>query len=254
MSTTATDRCKCGCSDETLAEYTYFRQRQIVMAEDFTQDQSYARYKRRMHNRMLHGWGVVCGCNVHYDSAWNLTVESGYVLDPMGDDIYIPAACTFDIRRRGFDGDSVDPCPQQTDPWCSDVTVQPPANIELYLAIKYAQCKSRPVRATGCGCRGSANGHGGDVACEYSRIRDSYSLQVLRELPRSHEQLSSAPPDILSLISQSGTPECPKCPPDAWVVLATVTITDPQKGTLAVKLTNRRQVLSLAGFYYLAAT
>ena len=45
-------------------ERTRFFSRQLVAPEDLTQDQLYFREKSRRHNRMLHGWGIVCGACV----------------------------------------------------------------------------------------------------------------------------------------------------------------------------------------------
>ena len=45
-------------------ERTRFFARQLVTPDDLTQDQIYFREKHRRHNRMLHGWGIVCGACV----------------------------------------------------------------------------------------------------------------------------------------------------------------------------------------------
>ena len=48
----------------------------------------------------------------------------------------------------------------------------------IFVAIEYAECLSRPIRAlsAGCGCE--------DEACEYSRVRDSFQIECLIELRR----------------------------------------------------------------------
>ncbi len=50
--------------DTTMAERPRYFPRQIITADDLSLDQEYARNARRLHNRMLHGWGVVCGAKV----------------------------------------------------------------------------------------------------------------------------------------------------------------------------------------------
>src|SRR5262249_52079646 len=57
---------------------------------DLTQEQLYFREKARRHNRMLHGWGIVCGLRVRPGAArGELIVESGYALDPYGDEVVV---------------------------------------------------------------------------------------------------------------------------------------------------------------------
>ena len=55
---------------------------QLLSAADFETEQSYLRAKRRLHNRWLHGWGVVGGLTVsvgpnHAVGSGKLTTTSG---------------------------------------------------------------------------------------------------------------------------------------------------------------------------------
>src|SRR3954471_13361332 len=83
----------CGGGEPCLAvgeprglERTRYFSRMLVGPADLTQDQRYARAARRRHNRLLHGWGVVCGARVRRgDRPCELVVEPGYVLGPYGD-------------------------------------------------------------------------------------------------------------------------------------------------------------------------
>ena len=154
-------------------ERTRYFARQLVGADDLTQDQLYQREKSRRHNRMLHGWGIVCGARVRAgDGPCEVVVEAGYLLGPYGDEIQIDTDVVIDVCSEDLDGNVASPC-GPVDPWCSDVRVDRPADRPVYLAVAYAECLSRPVRAVadGCGCD--------DTACEYSRIRDSYRIVVL---------------------------------------------------------------------------
>src|SRR5882672_3777892 len=93
---TTTSNCGCGsssCCDAspTSLERTRFFARQLVGPTDLTQDQIYFREKMKRHNRMLHGWGVVCGaCVTKGQGKCEVIVQSGYVLGPYGDEIVIP--------------------------------------------------------------------------------------------------------------------------------------------------------------------
>jgi uncharacterized repeat protein (TIGR01451 family) len=87
----------------------------------------------------------------------------------------------------------------------------------IYLAIKYAECNARPVLAmpAGCACE--------DTACEYSRIRDSFEIDCLADLPASHAPDPTAP-SLCDIVSGKVLAICPVCPTEPWVVLAKVTL------------------------------
>jgi hypothetical protein len=217
-------------------ERVRFFPRQLLSAEDLITEQDYFRQKLRRHNRFLHGWGVVCGLEVvpapTDDAPWLVEITAGYALGPYGDELYLGKSFTLDLAKCGQDA-TTNPCEPNMLDGASDVT-----GGTLYVAIKYAECTSKPVRVmpAGCACE--------DVACEYARIRDSFELGCLTELPPSPET-----PLLCDLINDGTIPPCPPCPEDPWVVLAAVQLPAP-----GVELSNdaidnlgvRRQLASTA--------
>ena len=131
-------------------ERVRFFQRQLLTADDMVTEQDYFRQKMRRHNRYLHGWGVVCGLEVTAaptaEAPWRVRISGGYALGPYGDEIHVAEPVFFDLARCGPGA--------QTDP-CEPDRVQGPANGRgrtLFVAIKYAECHSQPVRAMPPGC------------------------------------------------------------------------------------------------------
>jgi hypothetical protein len=252
----------CGGIGASALERVRYFSRQVVTAADLTRDQEYFRDSLRRHNRLLHGWGVVCGARVRaVPGTCQLVVEPGYILGPQGDEIVIDREVTIDACQAGLNGESLDPCAAQVDPWCTNVRVDRPDGRPSYLAIRYDQCPTRPVRVPAGGC-------GGDTtACEYSRIRDSFAVKILHELPASYANLRPAPatPSFLQQPSadhgrdtqqadppaarRCGSP-CPPCPEDPWVILADIFIQDG-KVIFVDCFNNRRLVASFADFYHL---
>jgi hypothetical protein len=198
-------------------------------------EQEYFRQRQRRFNRFMIGWGVVCGLEVQADPKDPnvLIVCPGYALGPWGDEVYVPENVRFDLQRCLVTAS--DPCIPR--PALSLARATTP--ITAYVAIKYAECPSRPVRTTpvDCGCE--------ETGCDYSRIRDGFALECLSELPPSHQ--ASEPPTSVLL-------PCPPCAKDPWVVLATLTIGQDEGSTsrgpvrtVAIDCVSDRRVLAGAG-------
>jgi hypothetical protein len=175
--------------------------RQLLTADDMRAEQEYFREKQRRHNRMLHGWGVVCGLDVVADTqkgSMAIQICPGYALGPCGDEIYLADAFSFDLTN----------CAKPANVPCTPTGVaaasstQPPI---LAVKIRYADCPTRPMRTlpAGCGCD--------DSACEYSRIRDGFEIKctLFSSVTMGTESTSST--------------GCPPCPDDPWLMLAKVT-------------------------------
>lgn len=236
------------CESGILERPRYFP-RQLITPTELTLEQTYFRDKLRRHNRFLHGWGVVCGAQVclvpKADKSgaepWKVQIETGYILGPYGDEIVIGTKRIADLRTGSVTSRPGDPAGELTDPWCSPVYVARPPGW-VYVAIKYAEVMTRPVRAqpVGCGCD--------ETQCEYSRFCDGYEIGVLPECPLSHHN----PPtlDSLANLAKGSLSGCPPCPSDPWVVLAAVKLVADGTITEIDNCSCRRMVLSFAHVWW----
>jgi len=203
--------CGCGeqCSDSCGLERVRFFPRQLLSADDLNAEQHYFREKQRRHNRYLHGWGVVCGCEVRpaptATRPYQVMICPGYVITPQGDEIMIGAPALFDLATCMVNSD--DPCAFARP--CPPVTRSTPLRQTIYLSVCYKECEVRPVRVSpgGCGCD--------DVSCDYSRIRDVYEFACL-----------DCPPPVdtydCGQLCEGAIMPCPSCPPSNCVVLARI--------------------------------
>jgi hypothetical protein len=284
MTTTLGTDCGCGCGSATCAagpasagERTRFYPRQLVSAADLTQDQLYFREKARRHNRLLHGWGIVCGAEVRVSKKPGcVDVNVGYLLGPYGDEILIDEVVTVDLSARNADGDATNGC-VPPDPWCAEVKVAPTANQPVYLAIAYAEFPCSPVQVAtsgcGCGCE--------ETACEYSRLRDSYRIRILDTLPETYPAVMTPPSPAVAFscradfattnaflaadlqVDQPGPagnaaaqgstacdcPTCTPCPSSPWVILADITVNGD---AIAIDCdAHRRYVASFRDYFYM---
>jgi hypothetical protein len=235
--------------DHIIAERPRYYARQLITADDLTLEQDYFRDKLRRHNRLLHGWGVVCGaqvCPVPKANAqstsdvepWRVRVECGYLLGPYGDEITLDCPRTVDLRTQGVTGVTGEPCVQTPDPWCSEI-FEPRQAGDLYVAVRYKEVRTRPVRMQpiGCGCD--------DTRCEYSRWRDGYEIGILTYCPDSH----ITPPQRADLF-RGPIPDCPPCPEEPWVVLAKVELAADGKITRIDNCVCRRLVAAFGHFWW----
>jgi hypothetical protein len=222
---------------EGLARVRYFP-RMLVTVDDMETEHAYFREKLRRHNRYLHGWGVVCGLEVtaapREGFPWCAHISEGYALGPYGDEIYVPApGIDLDLANCG-PGAATDPC----EPGAFVSTGEAASGQTFYVAIKFAECLSHPVRAMppGCGCE--------EELCEYSRIRDSFAFGCLERLPVQPEAF-----DLCEFLDGTRLPVCPPCPDEPWVVLAGVDLLaagENEMQKLNVDYSVRRQIFSTA--------
>lgn len=71
-----------------------FHAGQLLSADDLRAEQVYQRERARLHNRLLHGWGVVDGL-VARSSAGQIIIGPGLALDPYGDEIVLTREATL---------------------------------------------------------------------------------------------------------------------------------------------------------------
>jgi hypothetical protein len=188
----------------------YF-QGQLLTEKDFSDEQDYFREKLRRHNRLMHGWGVVCGLRVTPAAVGcTVVVSPGYALDPCGDEILLDEEAL--LRLPGEGGEDGDPLSRPGDKKaaCPDGA--------WVVEIRHVEIPVQMVPAMG--------GSGETGSVQPSRIRETCELRLFSALPPgdspARERRGTGAPDI-----------CPPCPPDPderWVVLAEV-----QGGRVVVK-------------------
>lgn len=154
---------------------------QLITAADFSRLDRYIVQKNRLHNRYLHGVGVVCGLEVVCSPCDDtVTVRPGYALGPCGEDVVVPCDARVDVaalvkqqRRRR---------PSDCGPYDRDDADCEAARQKWVLGICYDERAARPVTSLrprdggcgggggpgGCGCGGSGGcgcGGGGSGGC-----------------------------------------------------------------------------------------
>ena len=102
---------------QSLKRPRFFNGR-LLRAEDLKLEQEYHREKSKLHNRSLHGFGIISGLKVT-TSAGQIVVEPGLALDCEGNELVITTAQsivapTTDDRASAYV--NVSYCEEETDP------------------------------------------------------------------------------------------------------------------------------------------
>ncbi|HWI13256.1 MAG TPA: hypothetical protein VNT02_03350, partial [Burkholderiales bacterium] len=168
-----TPGCGCpACAGLSCLERPRFFAGQLLTESELTGEQAYVIAKNRLHNRYLHGPGVVCGLQVVCgDCEGHVTVKAGYAIDPCGNDIVVCADYDFNVIKAIEDCCSAararrsecDPYAPLWDTMCKDVE-------ETWcVTLRYMEQEARPTTAlpmktesschkcgdARCGCGGS---------------------------------------------------------------------------------------------------
>ena len=151
---------------------------QLLTDEALNRLDQYVVAKNKLHNRYLHGWGVVCGLEVTCDpcSPSLVRVRSGYALAPCGEDIVLCRDEQVNVC------DLVNRCRDDRSPICDDPWKPPPLDcpdvLERWvLAVCYDERPSRGITpvtpdtdnacCTKCACGGAGScGCGGAAAAK----------------------------------------------------------------------------------------
>ena len=180
---------------------------ELLNKQIFTAEQLYHNEKRKLLNRMLHGWGVVCGLKVKPTNppGPNIIVEPGMALDCYGNEILVCEEQTVDL--------TVNPCRPKTDKYsCTEPDVVGKKPNVLYVVVKYHEVNTDPVPAYpssgNCSCE--------EKTCDYSRTREGFCIEVWDKLPPTPKQCTIDTACIEPF-------PCPPCCPDPhYIVLATI--------------------------------
>ncbi|NVD97976.1 hypothetical protein [Massilia sp. BJB1822] len=148
----------------------------VIQESDLNRLDYYIGAKHRLHNRYVHGTGVVCGMEVscHECGAGRVRVDGGYAIGPCGEDIVVEGPDSVDIcalirHCRSLERQNAECRPWGDDKGCRDVTET------WVLAIRYDETPVRNapmLRAgqrdcgeKGCGCGSGSCDGGGSCGC-----------------------------------------------------------------------------------------
>lgn len=215
---------KCDYNDFKRARYFHG---QLLTDRDFREEQIYHNGKRKMLNRMMHGWGVVCGLEITPKEGMTITVNEGLALDCAGNEIYVDKP--YELNAAEI----ISACKTKptTTEECAETEAEETEN-KWYVIIRYQEVPTDPVPVytPGGGCE--------EKACDYSRVREGYCIELIRK-----DKMTAPCPEVPSeagkcdndlndedkreLICETLLIPCPdNCCEDEGVVLGSITFTE----------------------------
>jgi len=149
--------------------------------KDFTTEQQYHIEKRKLHNRMLHGWGVVCGLEIERKPNVNkFTVKPGMALDCRGNEILVCHEVIVDLADSSCSSIK-EKSVILTKEECEKLAENDDATIDRYIGIRYHETGTSPVPVymPGDEC--------GKQDCSCSRVKEGFCIKILTDCPETNE-------------------------------------------------------------------
>ncbi len=172
MSKSITKNTHCEYNDFKSVRYFHGM---LMKERDFREEQLYHNKKRRLLNRMLHGWGVVCGLKITptLTPSNRIIIEPGLAIDCAGNEILVCDPYELDVvdnlcesaDGRLSNGDG-----------CGGGGTGGTTKDKWHVVIKYKEFRTDPVAvyAPGGGCE--------EKSCEPSRIREGFCVELSQDI------------------------------------------------------------------------
>jgi hypothetical protein len=222
MYTTAPDVHREGSLESPLRNRYFYGK--LLDVYHFELETNYFNAKRRLLNRLVSGYGVVCGLDVTRGTEPDqVVVGAGVALDKSGREIIVPSPTAPIVLPVRYDGNGA--TPQQTDMHAGHEPKDGPEGYPghepryVHLVACYHECESDPTPVMTAEC---------DEPCAPGAVRERYKIWV-REGCAPPVRLECRIPDLTSdgqldygAIARWVTKCCPSPPDDPCIPLANI--------------------------------
>lgn len=170
--------CKLDCTTGLFKRLHYFHG-MLLAEQDFRDEQAYFREKLKLHNRLLHGYGIVVGLGLTKEMTTvdphhcEVYIHPGVALDCDGNEIVVCKEHPVGLKTRVEELKQLGYFKDLSD--CS-----PPAGAKkLYVGIRYCECQSDPAPQYTSECSDD------QLQPEFSRVREGFRSRLFteKELP-----------------------------------------------------------------------
>lgn len=144
----------------------------LLSPAEFIQEQLYFVERNRLHHRLLHGYGTVCGLKVIVKGDDEIRVSAGLAIDVLGKLIRVEneKCASLKLWLKEHSDEFSDTSPP----------VSPPYN--LYIVLCYRECPSDKVLIRTSPCQPKEQSE------NYSRIQESSEIKIITKEPLQKEE------------------------------------------------------------------
>ncbi|CAG0963553.1 MAG: hypothetical protein OIN86_10615 [Candidatus Methanoperedens sp.] len=185
----------------------------LMTARDFIDEQCYYNEKRWLINRMVSGWGVVCGLDV----TWNKETEKVRISQGMAIDCYGREIIVLEPKEEKLIPEE-DECRNEAQENITD---------KLLVCLEYHECRTEAVEFPSLMCDP-------DHKVKFNRVRDSYKIRIRKGIKTKPQHEGFCPlceaksdttnmPEIHKYLCDKLKEPCPGCE-HSCVVLATINL------------------------------
>ncbi len=200
----------CGMCKVPFERNNYYNGK-LMTARDFRTDQNYFNEKRWLMNRLVHGWGVVCGLDVRpAEEANKVIVTPGFAIDCCGREILV---CEDQLVSLELEFSEYDKPVQE-------------GETKFIICIEFRECKTEQVHIPSMACDQKDKS-------EFNRIRDSFNIRVIpffedkiKRKPFCQNKAEDIEKSLHQYLCDRLRKVFPKCPEPQCVILAVVTAGD----------------------------
>lgn len=190
----------------------------LLDAYHFQLETNYLNAKRWLLNRLISGYGVVCGLDVTADNE-GVVVTPGVAIDKWGREIIVPHKTTpLKIPPELIPKAA----PNSENSEKQEKRPKNDSEKYVHLLLCYHECESDPAPVLSGGC--------GTEPCEPGAIRERYRL-VFKDGASAPISTQSCMPDFISgdridypLLAKYVTRDCPKLPENPCIPLANIKV------------------------------
>ncbi len=214
----------------------------LMTVRDFFAEQCYFNEKRWLINRMVNGWGVVCGLDVQPKLIDRNDPQKGFCEDK----IVVTPGLAIDCCGRELlvcEEQEVPLIPEESACQQAQQDQQQAEEKTLVICLEYYECKTEALHLPPVACDQKEK-------CEFNRIRDSFKIRVVPvqdEEPQRPPFCPETEEDKEKLLHQylcdRLRDNCPECPDCHCVILATVTVDQDGHLTGEIDTCSRRKLV-----------
>lgn len=158
------DKKRCGICDIPYFERNNYYYGKLMTVRDFFQEQCYFNEKRWLINRMVGGWGVVCGLDVKPKEGETdkVIVTPGLAIDCCGREVLV------------CEEQKVPLIPEECECYKEQKKhkEQEQGEKKLVICLEFYECKTEPINLPAIACDQKEKG-------EFNSIRDSFKIRVV---------------------------------------------------------------------------